>query len=367
MNKQIAQYAVRQAKNTYRFLLVLIASLTFTQSFGQEVPAFVYYSNLTPQTGFPKWLQSARSAVIIDLEEDWKTFSEKVHRKLRLMSVDAVQYVDYRDMNAGKDATKTILEYLKQRQITYLLTFTKNKSDQYELNITDLEGFLKPGTHVSYQYAGVELKGLLKYVANELIKADLEKSNFLVAEKPEFLEDVAAIKGRKFEVHARDLSTLKLAVPKFQKITKETIDTAIAKEPLLAYNRQVDAWNVELEQILKASFPYKYEMVASTDARELYKEGFQYALLNFHTKGVSIKKMLNMKTEDAETEYITSAANDVLERKAVTKVVFKFYVKHLYTNDIYTGDKWDAGDTWQEALRNYLYHYRKFVTRGKGK
>ena len=188
----------------------------------------------------------------------------------------------------------------------------------------------------------------------------MNKSNFLVAEKPEFLEDINAIKGRKFEVHARDLATLKLAVPKFKKIDQELIDKSTDQAPLLAYNRKVDNWNQELVNIL-SEFPYKYELVETIDARELYRQGFQYALFNFHTKGVTIKKMLNMKIDDSETEYITNTTGNLLKRQSTNQVVSKFYVKHLYTNDIYTGDKWDADETWQQSLTNYLYHYRKFV------
>lgn len=344
-------------------LLMVISTMITSHAFGQEVPAFVYYSSLNPQTRFPNELQAKRSVVIVNIEEDWKKFSAVVHEKLQLMSIDVVEYIDYRDIIAGEDATKTILEYLEKRGITYLLTFSKNSFNQYELNITAMKNFLKAGSHTSARYSAEEIDGLLKYVANELIKADLKKSNFLVAEKPEFLEDVAAIKGRKFEVHARDLATLKLAIPKFRKISEEVINAASSKEPLLAYNRKVDTWNSELETILKTEFPYKFELVETTDAKKLYKDGFQYALFNFETKGVSIKKMLNMKTEDAETEYITAAVNDALKRQSTTKVVSKFYVKHLYTNDIYTGDKWDADETWQQSLSNYLYHYRKFVKR----
>ena len=361
MNKVILSTPIESKKRLYLILLSTIFSIFFvTAAVGQEIPAFMYYSSLSPQTGFPKELQSKRSAVIVNIADDWKKFATEAHEKLRLMSIDPVLYVDYRDLMAGDDATGTILAHLNERKISYLLTFTRNEQGLVELNITDMAGFLKPGQQTSYRYSSVKLPDLLKYVANELIKAELKKSNFLVAEKPEFLEDINAIKGRKFEVHARDLATLKLAVPKFKKIDQELIDKSTDQAPLLAYNRKVDNWNQELVIIL-SEFPYKYELVETIDARELYRQGFQYALFNFHTKGVTIKKMLNMKIDDSETEYITNTTGNLLKRQSTNQVVSKFYVKHLYTNDIYTGDKWDADETWQQSLTNYLYHYRKFV------
>ena len=361
MNKYIECRAYRQGKIRIVVLILVVLMLKPAVSTAQDVPAFVYYNNLSAQAGFPKELQSKRSVVVMDVGDDWRELSEEVHEKLRLMSVDAVQYIDYRDLVAGEDATKAILEYLDKRDISFILTFGRNDQNQYELNITEMKDFLKPGPQLSYRYSNVKIDGLLKFMANELIKADLQKSNFLIAEGPEFLEDAAAIEGRKFEVHARDLATLKLAVPKFSKVSIEAVNSTVNKAAIEDYNRKVDNWNIELEAILKAEFPYKFELVETTDAAALYKDGSQYALFSFHTKGVTIKKMLNMKTGDAETAYITTTANGELKRQSVTKPVWKFYVKHLYTNDIYTGDKWDADETWQQSLRNYLFHYRRFV------
>lgn len=344
------------------YLLILFCLYLTGSASSQQVPAFVYYNNLMKQTEFPKNLQSARSVVIIDVNEDWEKFSAKVHSKLRLMSIDAIQYVDYNDITAGADATTPILEYLNKRAVKYVITFTNNSEGQYEVNITGMGNFLKPGQQKSTSFASVELNGLLKYMANELIKAELEKTNFLIADQPEFLNDIDAIKGRKFEVHARDVATLKLAIPKFQKISKEVIDVSNDKESLIRHNQKIDAWNNELALIMK-KFPYQYEFVENTDEKELYRLGFQYALLNLNTRGATIKRMLNMPVDKSETEFISHAEDNNLKRMNVNEVVTKYYIKQLYTNDIYTGDYWDADTTWQKSLENYLYNYNVFVKR----
>jgi len=346
----------------YRYLLVLISLVFFNNAFSQQVPAFVYYNNLTKQTGFPTDLQSSRSAVIVNVNEDWKEFSANVHGKLRLMSIDAIQYIDYNDLNAGNDATLPILDYLKLREVENILTFSKNSIGQYEVNITGAQKFLQAGQHKSASFANVELEDLLKYMANELIKAELLKNNFLIADKPELLSDIDALKGRKFEVHARDVATQKLAVPRFKKIAQAVIDASTEKESLVSFNQQVDRMNIELSEIMK-EFPYKYELVDDLDSKELYRKGFQFALFHLDTRGVTIKKMMNMTVDDAETEYISSGINNALKRINVEELVTKYYIKQVYTNDVYTGDKWDADITWQKSLKNFLFNYRKFVKR----
>ena len=163
MNKVILSTPIESKKRLYLILLSTIFSIFFvTAAVGQEIPAFMYYSSLSPQTGFPKELQSKRSAVIVNIADDWKKFATEAHEKLRLMSIDPVLYVDYRDLMAGDDATGTILAHLNERKISYLLTFTRNEQGLVELNITDMAGFLKPGQQTSYRYSSVKLPDLLK-------------------------------------------------------------------------------------------------------------------------------------------------------------------------------------------------------------
>jgi len=34
--------------------------------------------------------------------------------------------------------------------------------------------------------------------------------------------------------------------------------------------------------------------------------------------------------------------------------VYKYYIKHIYSGDVYLGTGWDADETWQEALQNHM-------------
>ena len=237
-----------------RYLLILCLLTIAGVAFSQEVPPFVYYNNLNKQTEFPKNLQSARSVVVLNVAEDKVAFARQIHEKLRLMSLDVILYIDYTDLSAGVDATGPILADLNKREVKYVITFSNNSAGQYEMNITGMGNFLKPGQQKSASFASINIDDLLRYVANELIKAELTKTNFLIIETPEFLTDAKVINGRKFEVHARDIATLKLAVPKFQKVSQEVIDASSDKEVIIKHNQQVDRWNAELANVMK-SFP----------------------------------------------------------------------------------------------------------------
>ncbi len=346
----------------HRYIVIFLLVLNAFIAKAQQVPAPIYYSNLSPVNEFPKFLQSKRSVIIVNVPGDWEKFANKVHSKLILMSIDPVLYIDYRDIISGTDATKAILNHLEERKISYLLTFGKNDNNQFDVNITSAKNFLKAASpvHKSTYMAHVDLQRLLKNMANELIKAELQKTNFLMVEKPEILRDVKILENRKFEVHARDVNRLKLAVPKFQRITDDQIAALQNKEVANQYNLKVDRWNKDLESIMK-EFPYKYEFVETTLSDDLFRKGFQYALFHIETKGMMIKKMLNMATEQGETDYVSYTTQNSLKRINVNTPVAKFYIKQVVTNDVYIGDKWDADVTWQESLRNYIFNFKKFV------
>ena len=106
-----------------RYLLFLFFLAAMATAKAQQVPAFVYYNNLSKQTEFPKNLQSARSVVVLNVDEDKLKFAKKIHNKLRLMSIDAVQYIDYNDLTAGTDAPTPILAYYEKRIVKYVNTF----------------------------------------------------------------------------------------------------------------------------------------------------------------------------------------------------------------------------------------------------
>ena len=39
--------------------------------------------------------------------------------------------------------------------------------------------------------------------------------------------------------------------------------------------------------------------------------------------------------------------------------VYKFYIRHIPTGDVYAGSSWDAATDWQTALTNFVQGLRK--------
>jgi len=77
-----------------------------------------------------------------------------------------------------------------------------------------------------------------------------------------------------------------------------------------------------------------------------------------HTSNRNIREILNYKEKVVGvTEYVTIRMQNgqgAIERIHYDEPVFKYYIKHLPSNSIYLGTKWDADRTWQDAFQNHL-------------
>jgi RNA polymerase sigma factor (sigma-70 family) len=127
------------------------------------------------------------------------------------------------------------------------------------------------------------------------------------------------------------------------------------------YNAKVASSNNVLKGAMQ-DYPFKYELVEyDGDDKKLYNAGYQYVLLNLNTTGYTIREMLNYEVDKNETDYITmktSNGKTILRTIPVHAPVYKFYVKHLVTGDVYLGTKWDADETMDEALKNYIQNFK---------
>ena len=80
--------------------------------------------------------------------------------------------------------------------------------------------------------------------------------------------------------------------------------------------------------------------VSSDD--DIYNQGHQFALQIILGTGKTVRQMLNYETDPYETDYVTIKAGSTLNTLPVEAVVYKYYVKHVYTKDVYLGSRWDA-------------------------
>jgi len=328
----------------------------------------------------PKYLLTTKSAVFISypnvpsnppVRADWKKFAKEIHRMFKKIGIDAIGYYHMEDVVSGVDPAKVFAAELKQRQLKYLILIEKSETVQqdslvenYRLIITAFnkkESFMANGQKaLKMEYRSLDK--LLNELAKEVYRSELKYANFLITDRPEFFTDAPIIKGRRIQTYAMDLKVEKLVVPRFARMDSIRSATADPNKisSIQAYNRRVDAWNVELEIIME-SYPLDYELTDLQSNEDIYRMGYQYALFRLHTTGKTIREMLNYPIDQSETDYISIKANNggsMIKSIPVDAPVYKYYVKHVYTKDVYTGLKWDADLTWQEALRNFIFNMK---------
>ncbi len=329
----------------------------------------VGYVSLTDQ--LPENLTSERSIVIIsmptknkggyEVRGDWKTLAKKVHGSIRQIGIDAIAYVYEDDLNAGPEVTSAYLKLFKVRQVENLVYFQVNgnyPNESYKLIISkyDPEHFIKSG-QVAWRATHNQLDRLMVTLGRQVLRQDLDRSNFLIPEIPDFVKDIKVFDGTLLETFPSRLYSQKLAVVAFQKVQVEE-----PNEIIDAYNQTVEIKNNILAEIMK-SYKFKYEIVEETNEDKLYDAGFQYALIPLSSTGRSIKEILNYKTQNAETHYISEAkgvnGKDLLKKIPVNANVTKYYIKQTIVKDVHTGIAWDADVSWEKALQNFLGHLKE--------
>jgi len=337
------------------------------------------FSFLDYKFELPEDLLSSKSIVIVSVpiqdkntseRGDWESFSEIAHIQFRKMGIDAIGYYFIDDLKAGRDATITYAKSMKKRNVKNVILLNRRlikingaETERFVIIITPFNGkasYLNHGQQ-AWRTQSEDLEGAFKVLGKEVYKSSQPKTNFLITDLPELFTDTDMIYGRRFGVNCRDLKVDKLGVPKFRKVEIPEsrpgglINSNIEKE-IMKYNTKVDSNNEQLENIMK-DYPFKYEILDASTDDDFYREGFQYVLLKLNTTGVTIRELLDFKMDYTETDYITIKATEygtTLQSIPVNARVNKFYVRHLYTKDVYTGRKWDADESWQDALRNFI-------------
>lgn len=359
-------------------LLACLPLATLAQQMEDEINIagfrFLDYNNQLPEN-----LLSTKTAVFVSVPPqsrstsergDWKGFSETAHAQFRKMGIDAIGYYFMDDLKSGSDPALYFAEELRKRQVKNIILLSRvplkingKITERYVLVITPFNGensFISNGQQ-AWKTQGKEMDKILKVLGKEVYRSKQPKTNFLIADLPEFFTDAEVIKGRRIPTYARDLKVDKLAVPLStiveipDKRPGGAINKNVEKE-IIEYNKTVTRDNTRLENIMK-SYPLKYELTEASTDKELYNQGFQYVLLKLNTTGVNIREMLDYEMNPMETDYITVKNKDgktTLRSIPVNAPVYKYYVKHLYTKDVYTGTKWDADETWEEALENFI-------------
>jgi hypothetical protein len=194
----------------------------------------------------------------------------------------------------------------------------------------------------------------------------------MISDYPELFRDIDVITGRRAETYSNSLKSDKIAFASFAyAIIPDDrpggiINKNIVKEGEQA-NLQAKANNNRIAQLLKV-YPFEYGLVSSpVDEQALLNQGYAYVVYLLHTTGMGIKYLLDYDVEEGVSDFITVKQKDgktTLRNIPTEAPVYKFYLKHLRTSDVYVGSRWDADETWREALDNFITNVKKdFKTR----
>ncbi len=333
-----------------------------------QMEALPAYHFLAVNQQLPEKLLSGRSVILVQVEDNanpkqWKTISEEAHKGFVKAGVDAVAYFNLNDLLAGKDVTQAFSKELEARKIENLVILYHSRNG-FELAVTP---FVNKQKLLNFgQAAWKENANDLSYVMDRLYKdaaqSGLKLKNFLIIDQPEYFDQTNIIKANRFASFQPDLKLDKLGViafnaPKAPENIVSKVDVSKLESTLAGLNSLAENKNANLEQLLNDMYPYQFGLVdperEENDIR--MKDGYQYLLLRL--KGPAGKLRLWMSYGNKPPGNIFSA-DSVASNFDPDEIVYKYYIRHIYTGDIYLGEVWDAAPVWQDALRNHIRQMR---------
>lgn len=265
---------------------------------------------------------------------------ESIQKAFQNTGIDAVAYFKKELVFSGVEVTLKIVDYLIKREIDFIILIGIQGKD-YSFTITPFNGTSEfvNSEQPAWTVVNIELNQALQTIFRTAVNHQPIK-NLLINNYPERNISIKIIDGRRSDFFAIDLKVDRLAVPWF-KVAES--DSTLAK-------------------FFKENYPFKYGMVEpGLEKKELRNQGFHYTLNYLHTEGAIAKEILGYPTSSGESA-ITSVTypNGEIKLKTLSAEtpVYKFYLKHLESGNVFLGTKWDADLTWLEALRNQIKGFK---------
>lgn len=324
--------------------IILVSSISLT--FGQQTDIHERLKSLNIQSTFPENLLKTRSIVFYQVTPkrikplvrgNWRSLAEEIQPGLKRAGIDGVLHYYLNDIYSGQESYNSFLDYFDERDVKNAV-FVFEEGGSYTITVTDLQDrqhLLKMGQS-AWQIRGEDLGAMLSNLYKACANSGLERRNWLILEVPEFGKMINPIKAKRNEFYDLNFSSEKLAVP-------TVMDTS------------------ELRRVL-ADYPYKWGFVdPTTPEKELRTDGYQYILYSTHSTGEAVKKILDYKTTDVETSYISEVkvdGNSEVQSYSIHTPVYKYYIKHIYSGNVFLGKRWDTAPDWQQALGNYIQNLR---------
>lgn len=314
----------------------------------------------------PEGMTSERTAVLFsvpkvtesyDLAGNAEKMITEAHRAFVTMGIDAVFYLDQHDYLASSQSTEVYRKLFEQRRIKNVAFLTQT-SDGFELIIAPISQsifLLQNGQEAFYLKEG-ELYSLMLKLGKEIRRADQPTTNFLIPEKPAYLDGISIVEKSLLKNYPGVLRRSTLAVERFSPfpVPKDADSSAIRR--IQSYNLSVERKNEQLAQIME-SYPFQYEMIDPMSDDDLIRNRHQYVLRSLSGKAISIRKMLDYEVLEGETKFasIIPSGKDDPKTKLFRKeaLVHKFYIKQNISKNVHVGE-WDADSSWQQALQNLI-------------
>lgn len=284
--------------------------------------------------GLPEKLLTTRSAVFYDYALSPKELKD-MQEYFQRTGIDAVVYFELDMLVAGKDVTRAFADYLLRREVANLFFVEKNDSD-YRITCTLFNG--KENVVDKSQKAwSLRNPVFLEMIKNLYRLASTQpKQNLLINPEPETGLSINPISGKRNEFYAIDAKVDPLAVP-------------------MTGDASVDA---ELEKIFAENYSLKYKLTPpGTSEKDMRKQGLLYVICVVRTRDAIAKELLGYELKGSETEFTSVTYPDATAQPkniSANTSVYKFYFKHIDSGNAFLGTKWDADETWQQALLNQL-------------
>ncbi|HEY0742823.1 MAG TPA: hypothetical protein VGD40_15240 [Chryseosolibacter sp.] len=314
------------------FLLLLITTGSLAQL---PIDEEQFYARIKAGTILPEKLLTTKTAVFYPYTMTQKEL-ELTQEYFQRSGIDAVAYFVTDLLMAGRDVSVNMAQYLNGRDFSNLILFRKGNSS-YKLTLFEYNrkaNFIENDAP-TWVAENRLLEEVLKTLYLATANAGLRRENNLINEVPETMSPISAIDGRRNEFYAIDLKVDPLAVPKFG---NEADDKA-------------------LEEIMQ-TYPFKYTLTEATlSEADLRKQGYLFVLRFVRARAKVAKQVLGYDVTKAESAIVSISYPD--EQPQVRNIsadadVFKFYFKHIDSGNVYLGTKWDADETWQQAIMNQL-------------
>lgn len=292
----------------------------------------------------PENLLSGKSIVIHaypKAPEEYKKQAKVIQPGFQNAGIDAVAHYLFEDIFSGKEVLKAYRDQINKRQVDFLIYFIAGP--EHELIIMPFSDsfFGNRAFHIKNR----NLEQMMDNLYLRTARSDQEKLNLLILNVPAYPDYPKIITGRRGEFYDLSMKSGKIAIPK----TEDSL-----------FNKAIDT-------IMASHYPYQYGFVeADASETDLRKEGYRFIMYAIHASGSSVKKYLEYPTPDNETSYAS-----IVEHDGKTEVknidsntpVYKFYIQHVQSGDVYLGKHYDADEQWHVALKNYIYNLRNILYR----